>query len=191
MPTAKHFYHTSGTVEADLRKELSGMFHGGVQEVAKSHKAILRRMRRNTDGSLILAPSVDQLTNEPDLDVYDPFALGERYLWDEELINTRRVIGSSINIGLYNKVKFLQAGQVDPWTVIFFVEHSVNPTFYDRIVDLALDNEGNMIKPYRRKRIYRPQSVIDYRSDNGRIEFWGIFCSEKDSVLIEDDFTKK
>lgn len=191
MPTPRQLYPALGRTEIDLRQELTRMFHGGPFEIPKGHPMILRRMRRDANGSLILAPSVDSLTNEPDLDTYDPFSQGERYLWDEEFVIGRRVVGKSTSAGLANKTKFLDAGELNIWTVIFYLEEHHNPTYYDRIIEIALDNDGKAIKPYRRRRIYRPQTVIDFRSDNGRVEFWGLFCSEKDAVLIEDDFLKK
>ena len=191
MPTPKQLYPYAARSEIDLRAELDSMFHGGPFEIPKARKAVLRRMRRDTDGSLILAPSVDDLTQEPDMDTYDPFSLGERYLWDEELIDVRKVTVRSTEAGLADRDKFLSAGILNTQTVLFFLEWNVEPTYYDRIVEIALDANGNAVTPYRRRRIYRAQSVVDYRSDTGRVEFWGIFCSEKDAVLIEDDYLKK
>jgi hypothetical protein len=167
------------------------MFHGSATEIPKARKAVLRRMRRNSDGSLIIAPSVDELTHEPDMDTYDPFSMGERYLWDEELIDVRKVTVRSTEAGLADRDQFLAPGILNTQTVLFFCEYHVEPTYYDRIVELALDRDGDLITPYRRRRIYRAQSVVDYRSDTGRIEFWGIFCSEKDAVLIDNDYQKK
>jgi hypothetical protein len=186
MPKPSQLYPVANRTEIDLRLELTRMFHGGPFEIPKARPMILRRMRRDDNNELILAPSVDDLTNEPDLDTYDPYSQGERYLWDEELVAGRRVVGKSTTAGLANKTRFMEAGELNTWTVVFFLEEHHNPTHYDRIVELALDNEGDPVKPYARRRIYRPQSVVDFRSDNGRVEFWGLFCSEKDAISWDD-----
>lgn len=189
--TSRQLYPGSSRTEIDLRQELHNMFTGGGGEIPKARDVILRRMRRDSSGNPIIAPSVDALTREPDLDTYDPFALGEQYLWDESFQLTRRVVGMSNNVGLARRDMRLQGGVINPQTVVFFFQHHVAPTWYDRIVELQLDLDGAPIVPYRRGRIYKPESVVDYRSDNGRVEFWGVFCFEKDAVYFEDDFKKR
>jgi hypothetical protein len=191
MPRPSQLYPASSRTEIDLRAELAGLFHGSAQELPKARKIILRRMRRDDNGNPIVAPSVSSLTGEPDLDTFDPFARGEMYLWDEEYHYTRLVVGKSTQAGLANKDKRLAGGIINPWTVVFFFEYDVEPTWYDRVVELQLDTEGDPIVPLRRGRIFKPESVIDYRSDNGRIAFWGVFCSEKDALSFEEEFHKR
>jgi hypothetical protein len=85
----------------------------------------------------------------------------------------------------------LGAGILNEQTALFFVEYDVAPTYYDRIVELGLNDDGTIKTPYYRRRIYKIQTVADCRSDNGRIEYYALYCSEKDSVLIDDNYLKK
>jgi len=182
-------YAGSSSTEADLRKEVHDMFFGNDYEIAKAHSVLFRRMRRDEDDKLIPCECVDSLTNEalPKC----PSCLSEGYLWDETWVKTRKVdVGSTVK-KLVLRNMHLAGGVVDVDTVVYYFEYSIHPTWYDRIVEMVHDNEGNPVIPYRRWKIHKPQTVIDLRSDRGRIEFYAVFVSQKNSIqLLEDAYGK-
>lgn len=182
--------YTTGPVEADLRKELHSMFFGNAQEIPKAYKALYRRMRRNDEEKLIQCECVSELTKEPDIDIRCPYCYGEGYRWDEEWIQLRSIdIGSSTSALIFNS-RPMPPGELNISLRVFYIEYSVQPTYYDRIVELKSDVEGNPIKPYQRFKIYKPQTVQSLRSDNGRIEFYAIWCSQKDAIFIDEVYGK-
>ena len=47
---------------------------------------------------------------------------------------------------------------------------------------MRLDEEGALITPYTREAIYKPQTIAKMRSDNGRIEYYAVYCREEDAL---------
>ena len=182
------YHNASTTTEADLRKELRDMFFGNDYEVAKAHRILFRRMRRDSNNSLIACECVDALTVEATPKC--PLCLGEGWLWDEDWQYCRRVeVGSTTN-KLVLKNMHMAPGIVNVDTLVFFFEYTVRPTWYDRIVELREDVDGTPTTPYQRYKIHKPQTIIDYRSDNGRIEFYAVYVSQRDSIQQGNTFRK-
>ena len=175
MAISNPYTGTSAT-EADLRHELNSLFFGDGYEIPKAHSVLLRRMRRSGN-DLIECPCVDKLTREPDIDHRCEYCLGEGYLWDEEWLSTRSVVIGSTTNKLVFKTQHLEPGQINAEVKVFFMEYDVQPSWYDRIVELYSDQEGKPAVPYRRYRIYRPQTIQPLRSDHGRVEFFAVWCS--------------
>jgi hypothetical protein len=172
--------------EIDLRGELNRMYFGSSQEIAKAHPLLLRRARRNSDNTLVACPCVDELTREPDIDHPCPLCgpYGDGWLWDEEWVEARKVFIRPSNTGFVSRDNWLDVGVANVQATIFYFEYSVTPTLDDRVVEIALDIEGDPIIPYVRNRIYRPETVDGHRSDNGRVEFYSMHCMQKDSIEI-------
>jgi hypothetical protein len=78
----------------------------------------------------------------------------------------------------------LQGGQIDVFNKVFFLLYNQPITKADKVVELKLDSEGRPSIPYRRNLIHRIESLIDYRSDFGRTEFWAVYVNENPSVRI-------
>ena len=190
MSRVKAFTTDRGTSvfgsEIDLRGEINRMFSGSTQEIAKSHPVLFRRARRNTDGSVVACPCVDEMTREPDIDhpcpVCGPY--GDGWLWDEEWVWCRRVYIRPSNTGFVSRDNWLDIGIANVSAIIFYFEYDISPTLDDRVVEVALDVEGEPIVPYVRNRIYRPETVDPHRSDNGRVEFFSMHCMQKDSIEV-------
>lgn len=163
-------YPRSSGTEVDLRDEMQRFLYGDGCEIPKGRKGFLRRMRTNDAGNLIQCPCVDPLTHEPDLDSLCPYCLGESYLWDEELITYYKVIiGGS---GLASKIQKTVPGELNIPFVFWYTEHIVNPTLKDRLIEVKLDLEGNVILPLDRIGVYRLETVEPFRSDHGRVEYF-------------------
>lgn len=164
-------YPSSGGTEIDLRDEMRRFFHGDGCEIAKGRKGFLRRMRTDDDGNFIPCPCVDPLTSEPDLDTLCPYCLGEGYMWDEELITYYKVLVGD-GRGLAGKISKNISGELNIPFAMWYVEYTVNPTHKDRIVEVKLDLEGNVVLPVDRIGVYRLETVEAFRSDNSRVEYF-------------------
>lgn len=173
--------------EIDLRQELQSMYYGSGQEVPKSHPLLFRRARKDSNGRIIPCDCVDSLTHEPDIDISCPICMGLGYFWDEEWIDARRREVRPSQTGYVGRDIHTEAGIVNIKAVIYYFEYSVEPTTYDRIVEVKLDTEGEIVQPVTRTRIYKPDSILNMRSDYGRTEFFAVSCLQKNSIKLAED----
>ena len=178
---------TLGAGEIDLRDELSNMFFGSQQEIPKAHNAILRRMRRDSNDQLVPCECRDSIIKEGDIDHKCPFCLGEHFLWDEEWVSTRRVFLRPSDTQFVGRDQYLDPGLANVQAVVYFFEYSVEPTRFDRVVEMKLNTDGTLYTPYKRLRIYKPENVIAHLSNNGRTEYYSVYCQQKDSIAADYD----
>lgn len=171
------FYPRVSGTEVNLRQELIDMFDGKWPEIPKASVGLVRHMRRDTHGKLILCGCVDPVTKEPDKDRYCPICMGEGYLWDETFIQYRK---QEINRPRSNLMadQLSEAGLINAQSVVFYVRYDSVISLYDKIIILDLDLEGAIVEPYSRKQIFRVVTLWDARSDNGRVEYWKVFTHE-------------
>ncbi len=167
----------SNTVDVvDLRREFDSLVLGTYGETPIGRPFILRRMRRDSGNNLVSCSCVSEVTREPDRDYPCPFCLGSGTLWDEELITAYKVVasapGGSNSASNYQK---MPVGAMYSPAVRFFLSSTVVPTRDDRIVELELDAEGDIITPYNRIAIFELYLVRAMRADSGKIEYW--ICS--------------
>ena len=94
--------------------------------------------------------------------------------------------------GLTQKDRFSPPGLLNADGVVFYMRWDVNITRLDRIVEVWADPDGNPLigdDTYPRfKTIYKPQTIYDVRGENGRLEFWQIYCLERDAVRPDVNF---
>lgn len=173
----------SGRTEPSMREELNNMFDGKWPEIAKARPVALRKMRRDNNGDLTPCPCKSPLTGEPDIDTFCTFCFGEGYFWDEILVDTYKVIleGDS---SLATRVVPTVPSLLNIPLVIFYIRSRVDITEKDRIVEIALDNEGSPVLPYRRTILYRIESLIDFRADEGRLEFWKVAAHKQKTKFL-------
>lgn len=170
----------SGGSEIDLRKELEGFLGGGTGEIPKQQKFVLRQIRL-INNKPIECSCVSPLTKEPDTDDQCPFCIGEGYFFDETWIYgyKRQFDGRA---SLINQFINFPPGMISIETKVFFLRYTVDIGRYDKIIELALDSSGAPIRPYKRKYIFRPETIVPLRSDNGRTEFLAVYCNEMDGL---------
>jgi hypothetical protein len=170
-----------GGGEIDLREEFDDLIFGSANSIPHGKTMIIRRMRRDTDGKLTSCTCVDPQTREPDTESSCPYCLGEGYYWDETWI-----IGYSTYVGadggLANRARWLKPGVVRADTKVFYFKYDTVITYDDKIVEVKLDTEGEPVVPYRRQAIYKPQTIVENRSDRGRLEYLTVFCQEFDAI---------
>lgn len=174
------FYSGStGASEPNMRQELINTFDGQFPEIAKAQTGLLRRMRRDADNNKLMCPCVDPVTKEPDKDRFCPICYGEAYYWDEEEIQLYRVLegGDSTNTIRDN---LTSPGLINIPLVVFYIRYDSNITRDDKIVELELELSGKVKIPKRRRFLYRVESAWDYRSDNGKLEYWKVFAHKED-----------
>ena len=157
--------------EPDLRQELINTLDGKFPEIAKKQTAVLRRIRLPLEE----CSCVDKLTHEPDLDYFCPFCFGEGNLWNEVFIDVYKVLLKG-ELGNALKEVIISPGLSNEPVAVFYIRSSVTIGEKDKVVELELDEEGDPIRPYRRRKIYRIGEAIDLRSDNGRREYWQLTC---------------
>lgn len=169
---------TSGT-EPDMRQELINMFDGKYPEIAKAQTGLLRRMRTDSNNRKIACGCVDSITREPDKDRFCPICYGEGFLWDEELLQYYRVLQSG-NTNNALKDKLIEPGLINIPIVVFYIRYDSAIVKEDKVVRIAMDLDGVALTPRYRIAIYRVESVWDYRSDNGKLEYWKVYTHLED-----------
>jgi len=176
---------TSLSPEIDLRAQFDDLVFGGPTSIAHGRTLILRKMRRDDDNKLTACACVDSLTGEADTENSCPYCLGEGYYWDEDFI-----IGYSTYVGAdggqTNRIRGIGGGTIRADARIFYFRYDTDISYKDKIVDLKLDTEGDPVTPYVRESIYKPQTIVRYRSDNGRIEYITVYCREDDAIRTDE-----
>lgn len=162
-----------GRTEPDMRQELANTFDGEYPEISKKQSAVLRKMRRPLEDNI--CPCVDPTTKEPDRDHFCPICHGEGYLWDEVFLDIYKVVLKS-DVGNALLDSSQSPGLIAPPLVIFYTRYDTPVTKADRVVELVLNLDGSPVQPYRREAIYHIGLPIDFRSDNGKLEYWKLDC---------------
>lgn len=177
---AINFYETAtGGSEPDMRQELINMFDGKSPEIPKAQVGLLRRMRRDTNGKKILCSCVDSLTKEPDKDRFCPICYGEGFLWDETDLQYYAVLQEG-NTSNSLKDKLTEPGLINIPIVVFYIRYDSRITKDDKVVRIALDLAGDPVSPRSRVGVYRVNTAWDYRSDNGKLEYWKVYTHFED-----------
>jgi hypothetical protein len=168
-----------GNSEIDLRAEFDELIFGGGGSMPHGRPFLIRRMRKDSDSNLIKCACVD--ANTRDADFSCPYCMGEGYYWDETWI-TGYATYSGADSGLANRARFLTPGIVRADTKIFYLRYDTIISYYDKIIEIRLDVEGEPVVPYVREAIYKPQTINVYRSDRGRAEYVAVYCQENDAI---------
>jgi hypothetical protein len=192
-----------------MRQELDAMFDGIYPEIPKAQTHILRKMRRQSttplatdelrkkyrgikqvkdffvpgEGYLIPCDCVDSITREPDVDHFCPICFGEGWIWDEYEVDTYRINLKS-DVGKSLKESLIAAGLTNIPLMIFYVRSSELITRADKMIEIWTDTEGEALRPYRRKSLYRIGTPIDFRSDGGKLEYWKLDCFEEQRKFL-------
>lgn len=169
------YYSLSGSTEPDMRQEFARFLDGSWPEVAKRQKGLLRQARRAASGKPLRCPCVDDLTKEPDKDIFCPICYGSSYYWDEEYIWYYKTLeGTDSSVALSPELE--KPGLIDGKIVVFYIRYNTGVSEDDRIIEIALDTSGTPISPVRRTGVYRIGRLWEYRSDNGKLEYYKVFA---------------
>jgi len=161
--------------EPNMRQEAINTLEGSFPEIAKGQPGLVRRMRRDANSELIECACVDSFTKEPDKDRFCPICMGEAYLWDEADIVFYRVPEDS-DVDNILKDKLIETGLINHPLVVFYTRYDSDIEKHDKIVELVLEADGTAAVPRKRKNIFKIGLLWDYRSDNGKLEYYKLFC---------------
>jgi len=163
MSLFSNMYGSVSNKELDLRKEISNLFYGASDEIAKGTVGLLRIMRKDENQELIQCACRNKITNEPDRDSFCPYCYGFGYLWDEY-----KIIYYRNDDSLKNKEQ-----------VVFYFEYGTDITAEDFIVEIKLNKDGEPLLPVQRTKIYDIISSDTFNADYGRVEFWQITAERR------------
>lgn len=159
--------------EVDLRKETKDTFTGSIYEIPKAFKVMLRKFRRNAANYRI--PCSCNVAKEGQGHQRCSVCLGEGYLWDEHYIETYKIdIGSDQEKA--GASLLTEIGRSKKQFCKFYAQSTVTVDYEDKIIELALDQEGNVIKPEKRNITWTINTLNEKRSDTGRIEYIILYC---------------
>jgi hypothetical protein len=169
--------------ELDLRKQFDELVSGKNGRIPHKYKVLIRNLRQNSSGKNIECPCMDVLTGEPDQENECRFCLGEGYIWDERFSSCySSMVGA--DGGKANRNKRIIPGELRTDYKVFYLRYDENILYNDKIIELSLDLEGKVIIPYKREKIYRPETIQEYRADYGRLEYIAVYCKEAPSIRI-------
>lgn len=170
--------------EPDLRQEMTNTIQGDYPEIAKGQTGILRRMRRDDSNNTIPCDCIDDLTKEPDKSSFCPECYGLGALFDEEYVTFYKVLQDQ-TFSSPRKQQFQSPGVLDDPFIVFYFEYDIDITQDDRIMEISLDEEGDVNVPVTRLTCYRIDKTWAYRSDNGRIEYWKVYTHKEELKYLE------
>ena len=168
--------------ELNLRTEIHSFLFGEQGETAKASRFLIRKFRRDSDNKLIPCGCLNSLTKEGDQEHQCPYCLGEGYLWDEPAFSYGYKMPAEAKSRLQAQRITLQPGQIPVYNKVFYLEYDGLITDKDKIIELKLDSEGEPSIPFKRDFIHRIESLVEYRSDFGRREFYTIYVNENSSI---------
>lgn len=165
--------------ELDLRSEFDEFVFGTNGQIPHKKKILIRKFRLNANGDKVSCTCLDPVNLEAAPECQ--YCLGEGYFWDESWSDCySQFLGADSGQG--NRKRNLAPGIIRVDYKIFYLRYDSAFSYSDKIVELKLDIEGNPIVPYIRQAIYSPQTIVENRSDNGRLEYYSIYCREQDAI---------
>lgn len=176
--------------QIDLRAEFDKLVYGpnGDGEARHGHPCVIRRVRRNDDGYPTRCTCAEASSNHQG-NPSCQYCLGEGYLWDEEWALTFSMFVGPDG-GKANRYVRMQPGNIKTDYLLFFLRYDLGIKYDDKIIEVVLDEEGEVVLnnsgTFIRETIYKPETIVKYRSDNGRIEYLAIYCREEDAIRNEN-----
>jgi hypothetical protein len=175
----RSLYNKQG--EIDLRVSFQDLIFGSKRKTSHNHLILLRKRKLDSLRKEIKCSCYDALTNESNTENNCNFCLGEGYIWREKFY---RCYSSMVGAdgGKTNRTRRITAGAIRTDYKIFYFKFDVKISYTDKIIELRLDTEGNPSVPYQRETIYKPETIQEYRSDSGRIEYIAVYAREESSI---------
>lgn len=169
------------TGEKDLRESFDQLVFGKNGNIPHNHLILLRKRKVDSNNQQIKCNCVNAITLESNSENNCEFCLGEGYLWIETF---HRCYSSMVGAdgGKTNRTRRIMPGSIRTDYKIFYFKYDTKISYSDKIIELRLDNEGNVSVPYQRLRIFKPETIQEYRSDFGRLEYLAVYAREESSI---------
>jgi len=164
--------------EIDLRKSFDELLFEGTPH---NYLVLLRKPKKDSFGKEIKCNCLNKLTKEANAEKNCEFCLGEGVLWKESFHRCYSTIVGADG-GKANRNRRIMPGEIRTDYKIFYFKFDTEISYKDKIVELRLDYEGNPSIPYQRIRIFRPETIQEYRADFGRVEYLAIYAREESSI---------
>lgn len=164
--------------EIDLRESFDDLLF---KNTPHNYLVLLRKRKKDTSGNDIKCNCVNALTKEANAEKNCEFCLGEGFLWVETF---HRCYSSMVGAdgGKANRNRRVMPGEIRTDYKIFYFKFDTKISYKDKIVELRLDYEGKPSIPYQRIRIFRPETIQEYRADFGRLEYLAVYAREEPSI---------
>lgn len=175
----RNFYKKSK--EIDLRENFDNLVFGKDGGTPHNHLVLLRKRKLDSNNNFIKCTCVNSLSKEANSESNCQFCLGEGYIWKETFYRCYSVLMGADG-GKANRTKRIKGGSIRTDFKIFYFKFDTKISYKDKIIELRLDNEGNVSVPYQRDAIYKPETIQEYRSDNGRLEYIAVYAREESSI---------
>ena len=136
-------YSRPNRSEIDLRSEFDVLIFGDSAHIPHGHFVVIRNMRRDADGYPTKCVCFEvKNTTEPDPDC--SYCLGEGYLWDESWgISYSMYINADSSRKYVHMIPGLERTDYQ----VFFFRYDTNVKYEDKIVEIRLDEEGEIVLP--------------------------------------------
>lgn len=166
----------SGGSDIDIRNEIITLLNGTNLDFGRGKWVILRRLLRDGNDRLIDCMQckkkgyhVAQSNSVCDR------CFGVGFIWKEEWFKTFQWTGTRNSGGRSHE----DAGTLDYETNIFYFSKDAKPRNGDRIIEVILDDEGNVPTPYIRKNSWYITLVTDHILDHGRLEYFRVLANDE------------
>ena len=177
----RDLYKKATSSEIDLRKSFDKLVFAKGGGTPHNHLVLLRKRKQDNSGKDIQCNCVENITKEANSETNCNFCLGEGYIWKEKF---HRCYSTMVGAdgGKANRLRRIMAGGIRTDYKIFYFKFDTKISYKDKIIELRLDNEGNLSLPYQRDTIYVPETIQEYRSDYGRLEYIAVYAREQSSI---------
>lgn len=172
----------------NLRQEFTDLTYGADYNTGIGMLVLIRRLRRDPlTFARTVCPCTDPLTREADLDTICPYCMGDGFFWDEEWARTFKVaIGSTTSKA--RRHAHSGGGIIAQETYMFFFAYDANIRDGDSIIEVELDEEGDVAQPGRRTIKWSPNIIEQKRLDgHGRIEYYIVSCAKSNAIYIDKE----
>lgn len=167
--------------EQDLRESFDNLVFGKGGDIPHNHLVLVRKRKQDADGKDIKCNCVNKLSREANAEKNCQFCLGEGYLWNETFVRCYSTMVGADG-GKTNRTRRVMPGSIRTDYKIFYFKFDTIISYKDKIIELRLDNEGGVSVPYERISIFTPETIQEYRSDYGRLEYLAVYAREESSV---------
>lgn len=175
----RNFYKKSK--EIDLRENFDNLVFGKNGNTPHNHLVLLRKRKLDSNNNFIKCNCVNNISKEANSESNCQFCLGEGYIWKETFYRCYSTLLGADG-GKANRTRRIMGGSIRTDYKIFYFKFDTKISYKDKIVELRLDNEGNVSVPYQRDAIYKPETIQEYRADNGRLEYIVVYAREESSI---------
>ncbi len=174
-----------------IRSEIHNVLHGVPGEPARQRIGLYRRVRLDENNRAVTCPQCRKIgTQDHALAHICDYCLGVGYIWDEEWILYYVQPASSMGRSKAGYKEYLSQGVVETNLVVVYLEAYVKPKVLDKLIEIALNDDGTIADPLTRKFMYDIRNVDEYRLDNGKLEYYRMVCGKVTSGYIGQPITE-